>query len=76
MTQILGKLNTALIFEEKFILMQKIFYWKQRTQLSVLKVKLADRYENGTRSNAATAPASLFFNIASDAEDEGTSETE
>ena len=76
MTQFFKKLNTALIFEEKFNLMHKIFYWKQHTQLSVLKVKLADRYENGTRSNAATAPASLFFNNASDAEDEGTSETE
>jgi hypothetical protein len=46
------------------------------TQLSVLKVKLADKYESGTRSKAATAPASLLFNIASDAHDEGKSEIE
>ena len=38
------------------------------TQLSVLKVKLADKYENGTRSNAATAPDSLLFKTASEAE--------
>lgn len=44
------------------------------TQLSVLKVKLADKYENGTRSKAATAPASLLFNMASDAQDAGKSE--
>lgn len=42
----------------------------------MLKVKLAEKYESGTRSNAATAPASLFFIIASDAEDTGISETE
>lgn len=46
------------------------------TQLSVLKVKLADKYESGTRSKAATAPASLLFNIASDAHDSGKSEIE
>lgn len=44
------------------------------TQLSVLKVKLADTHENGTWSNAAIAPASLFFIIASYAIDDGTSE--
>lgn len=46
------------------------------TQLSVLKVKLADTHENGTRSNAATAPASLLFKTASDAADGGKSETD
>lgn len=39
------------------------------TPLSRLKVKLADTCENGMRSNAATAPASLFSITASDAED-------
>lgn len=43
--------------------------------MSVLKVKFADRYENGTRSNAATAPASLLFVIASYATDAGISGT-
>jgi len=46
------------------------------TQLSVLNVKLADKYEKGMRSKAATAPASLLFNIASSATDAGTSENE
>lgn len=41
------------------------------TLLSRLKVKLADTWEKGIRSNAATAPASLFFITASDAEDGG-----
>jgi hypothetical protein len=43
------------------------------TQLSVLKVKLADTYENGMRSNAASAPASLLAASASDATDAGES---
>jgi hypothetical protein len=42
----------------------------------VLNVKLADKYEKGMRSKAATAPASLLFNIASSATDAGTSENE
>lgn len=45
----------------------------QLTQLSVLKVKLADTYENGMRSNAASAPASLLTESASDATDAGVS---
>lgn len=45
------------------------YYPRQLTQLSVLKVKLADTYENGTRSNAASAPASLLVASASDATD-------
>lgn len=49
-------------------------YSQVLTQLSVLKVKLAETYENGTWSSAATAPASLLFIIASYATDEGTSE--
>ena len=43
------------------------YYHFQLTQLSVLKVKLADTCENGTRSNAANAPASLLLASASDA---------
>lgn len=39
----------------------------------MLKVKLADTYENGTRSNAATAPASLLLASASDATVAGVS---
>lgn len=42
----------------------------------MLKVKLADKYEKGTWSNAATAPASLLFSIASDADDAGRWGTE
>ena len=49
------------------------YYPLQLTQLSVLKVKLADAYENGTRSNAASAPASLLLASASDATDAGVS---
>ena len=45
------------------------YYHRQLTQLSVLKVKLAETYENGTRSNAASAPASLLVASASDATD-------
>jgi len=41
------------------------------TQLSRLKVKLADTCENGIQSNAATAPASLLLITASDALDGG-----
>lgn len=48
---------------------------QQLTQLSVLKVKFAEIYENGIRSTAATAPPSLFFIIASYAADAGTSDT-
>lgn len=39
----------------------------------MLKLKLADTYENGTRSNAATAPASLLLSSASDATVAGVS---
>lgn len=49
---------------------------KTRTQLSRLKVKLADTWEKGIRSNAATAPASPFLVTASDAEDGGKLEIE
>lgn len=56
--------------------MHRIYLLELLTQLSVLKVKLAEIYENGIRSIAATAPASLFFTIASDADDAGNSETE
>jgi hypothetical protein len=49
------------------------YYCFQLTQLSVLKVKLADTYENGTRSNAASAPASLLLASASDATVAGVS---
>lgn len=39
----------------------------------MLKVKLADAYEIGTRSNAARAPASLLLASASDATVAGVS---
>lgn len=38
-----------------------------------MKVKFADACENGMRSKAATAPASLFSITASEAEDGGKS---
>nr|GMC92761.1 hypothetical protein Iba_scaffold37209CG0010 [Ipomoea batatas]GMD89883.1 hypothetical protein Iba_chr14dCG4340 [Ipomoea batatas] len=47
--------------------------YKSATQLSVLKVKLAEMYENGTQSIAATAPASLFLITVSYAIDTGSS---
>lgn len=42
----------------------------------MLKVKLADTYENGIQSNAANAPISLNLASASDATDAGVSTCE
>jgi len=49
------------------------YYHFQLTQLSVLKVKLADTCEKGTRSNTANAPASILLASTSDASVVGVS---